>query len=430
MNIYLKVHGCSNNVAEAEMMLGLLKKAGFEAVNTPADASVIILSICSVKRPSINTALKEIEYFSKEYPHKKLIIAGCIPKQLIPIIRETADVSLINTHNIRKIVEVVEETINDNLVEVMAYEKEPKIALPRLRKNKVISIIPISNSCTNQCSFCNTRLIKGSFYSYPVEEIIKEVKESVEQGCREIWITSQDNACYNLDKHDDKEKVLLPELLNKVCRKAGDFRVRVGMMNPKNVLPILDELIEAFKHEKMFKFLHLPVQSGSDRILELMKRGYKAEDFKKIVNRFREAIPEITISTDVIAGFPTETEEEFRQTVELIKEIKPDVLNRSRFWSHEGTEAAKLEQVHGKETKKRSSHITSVFDYVAFENNKKWKNWEGYILIEEKGKDNSFVGRNPSYKPVVVMGEFEVGDKVKVRIRKITVHYLIAEVMQ
>jgi tRNA A37 methylthiotransferase MiaB len=106
------------------------------------------------------------------------------------------------------------------------------------------------------------------------------------------------------------------------------------------------------------------------------------------------------------------------------------VLNRSRFWSHEGTEAAKLEQVHGKETKKRSSHITSVFDYVAFENNKKWKNWEGYILIEEKGKDNSFVGRNPSYKPVVVMGEFEVGDKVKVRIRKITVHYLIAEVMQ
>tara|TARA_Y100000310_G_scaffold327508_1_gene394005 strand:- start:2409 stop:3695 length:1287 start_codon:yes stop_codon:yes gene_type:complete len=428
MNIYLKVHGCSNNVAEAEMMLGLLREADFNLVNTPADASVIILSMCSVKKPSISTALKEIEYFSKEYPHSKLIIAGCIPKQILGDIRKIADVSLINTHNIAKIVEVVEETINDNLVEVMTYEKEPKIALPRLRKNKAISIIPISNSCTNQCSFCNTRLIKGKFYSFPVEEIIREVKESVEQDCREVWITSQDNACYNLDKQD--KKVLLPQLLNKVCRQIGDFRVRVGMMNPKNVLPILDELIEAFKHEKMFKFIHLPVQSGSDRVLKLMKRGYTVEDFKKIVDKFREAIPNITISTDVIAGFPTETEEEFKQTINLINEIKPDVLNRSRFWPHKGTEAAKLKQVHGNETKKRSTYITSVFDYVSFESNKKWKNWEGYILIEEKGKEGSFVGRNPSYKPVVVVGEFEIGDWVKIKISKITVHYLIGEAIQ
>jgi len=427
MNIYLKVHGCSNNIAEAEIMLGLLNKAGFNLVNSPNEASVIILSICSVKRPSINNAIKEIKYFNENYPDKRLIIAGCIPKQLIPIIRDITDASLINTHNITKIVEVVEETINDNIVEALTYGKDIKLSFPRIRKNKIIGIIPISNSCNNYCSFCNTRLIKGSFYSYPLELITREVRRSVNDRCKEIWITSQDNACYNLDNAD---KELLPRLLSEVSSQLGDFKVRVGMMNPKNVLPILDELIEAYKSEKIFKFLHLPVQSGSNRILELMKRGYKVEDFKKIVSRFREAIPGITISTDVIAGFPTETEEEFKQTVELIKEIKPSVLNRSRFWPHKGTEAAKLEQVHGKETKKRSSYITSIFDYIALENNRKWKDWKGYVIIDEKGKDNSLVGRNFAYKPVILKGELELGETVKVKVNETTRYDLRAEVIQ
>ena len=421
-NICVKSFGCSANFAEGEMMKGLLEKADFKMIDDPKKAFLIIMNICTVKGD--DQALKEIRDVMAENPHKKIIIAGCIPSHLPKAIKEIVpDATLVNTHNIQDIVSAVEETIHDNPISLLARSKVAKINFPRVRKNPVVGIVPIASGCIGKCAYCSVKFIKGELFSYPPEMIVDEVRKCVLDRCKEIWITAQDTGCYGADIGTN-----LAELLTKIVEISGDFKIRVGMANPKSVLENIDALIKVFKHPKMFKFLHIPVQSGNDKVLNAMNRPYTVDDFKKIVKKFREEIPEITISTDMICGFPGETEEQFRDSLLLIESIKPDVLNISRFISRPGTKAAEMkEQIPGGETKERSTKMTSTFDWIAFEGNKKWRNWQGDIIIDEVGKDNTFVGRNPAYKPVIVSGNYVLGQAIKVKVTNITKYDLRAE---
>ncbi len=417
--IYFRTFGCSTNFSEAEAMKGLLVTKGrFEITDNEERAFVIIVSICTVKTDTL--ALKEIKRIKENYPEKKVIVAGCIPSHLVREIRKTApDCSMISTHNIKDIVMVVEETINDNPVAVLKHRGDIKINIPKIRRNKIIGIVPISNSCLGNCSYCIVKNIKGNFYSYPEEIIINEINKCLNEGCKEIWVTAQDTGAYGRDINSD-----LTELLKKIVEIDKQFMVRVGMMNIENIRNRVNELVEIYKNKKLFKFLHIPVQSGNNEILKLMKRNYKISEFKEIINKFKKEIPEITISTDIICGFPTETKEQFAESRRLIDEIKPDVLNISRFRARPGTEAERLEQVDGGETKNRSRFLTSAFDWIAFEQNKKWRGWRGTVIIDEKGKDNTWVGRNYCYKPVILHGDLKLGDIVKVEITDITKHDL------
>jgi MiaB-like tRNA modifying enzyme len=248
--------------------------------------------------------------------------------------------------------------------------------------------------------------VKGELFSYPGEKIIEEVSSAVEQGCREIWITSQDNSCYGFDAGGN-----LPELLDSISQINGEFFVRAGMMNPKNVMQILPELIESYKSEKIYKFLHLPVQSGSDDILEKMNRGYIAADFKKIVSTFREAFPGLQLWTDVIAGFPGESETDFLATVELLKDIRPDFVNISKYGVRDSTASAKMKQLPTEIKKERSRTITRLVEEMSLEKNKEWLGWKGDVLITEK-KKNAWLGRNFAYKPIIVNSDKELLGKV------------------
>jgi MiaB-like tRNA modifying enzyme len=421
----MRTFGCAVNLHESEIMAGLLLKAQFELTDNKEEADVVIINICTVKGNT--TSLREIRKTKEEFPYKKLIISGCISKDIIPEIREiTEDATLINTHNLKQIVSAVEETIHDNPIEMMAREDEVKLGFPKKRVNPVIAIIPICSSCNSNCAYCSVKKIKGRLISYPEDKIIEELRSALKDKVKEIWITAQDTASYMLER---SEKSQLPELLQKLTRMPGDFKIRVGMMNPNNAMPIVDEMVEVFKHEKIFKFLHLPVQSGNDEILKKMNRHYTVEDFKKVVERFRRSIPEITLSTDIICGFPTETKEQFLDSVNLVKEIKPAVLNISRFVARPGTVAAKMEQVSGGETKDRSRYITSIFDWIAFESNKQWRNWQGEVLIDEIGKDNTLIARNYAYKPVIVQGNYKLGENVNVKIMNVTKFDLRGEVV-
>ncbi len=401
MRIHIETYGCSANQAESEIMAGLLERAGHELADND-DADIAIINSCIVKEPTEHRLLSRLRQIQS-----KLIITGCGPDGIYEKITEAAPTaSLISTHHVTKIVEVVEGIIEGNRIELLGESREIKLRLPRIRRNPVIGIVPIATGCNSSCSYCCVRNVKGELFSYPGEKIIEEVSSAVEQGCREIWITSQDNSCYGFDAGGN-----LPELLDSISQINGEFFVRAGMMNPKNVMQILPELIESYKSEKIYKFLHLPVQSGSDDILEKMNRGYIAADFKKIVSTFREAFPGLQLWTDVIAGFPGESETDFLAIVELLKDIRPDFVNISKYGVRDSTASAKMKQLPTEIKKERSRTITRLVEEMSLEKNKEWLGWKGDVLITEK-KENAWLGRNFAYKPIIVNSDKELLGKV------------------
>ncbi|MBI4452248.1 tRNA (N(6)-L-threonylcarbamoyladenosine(37)-C(2))-methylthiotransferase [Candidatus Woesearchaeota archaeon] len=422
-----KVHfitqGCSSNLRESEIMMGLLKNSGYEVSHEKNNADANVINICTVKGD--NTALREIRRVKKEHPDKKLIVAGCISESIIPKIKNLDDeISLVNTHNLGKIAAVVENSMNGTVLELLDKKYEQKVNLPSVRKNPVIGIVPILNGCNYFCTFCSTKLVKGKLFSYPMDAIREDVKSHLKAGCKEIWITSNDTGAYMVEQGGRQR---LAELMETILSIPMDFKVRIGMMNPGNTMTMLDELIKIYKHPKMFKFLHIPVQAGSNEVLKAMNRKYSVEDFIKVVEAFRQEIPGITISTDIIVGFPTETGEQFEDSMELLRKIKPDVLNLSRYAAREGTIAAKMKQHSTNELKRRSRLMTKIYRKIAYEKNQKWLGWNGNILIDEKGKFDSWIGRNDYYKPVIVKGDFNLGDKIEAKITNATTFDLRGE---
>ncbi len=262
--------------------------------------------------------------------------------------------------------------------------------------------------------------------SYKPSEIEQRVRQALTSGVKEIWLTSQDTACYGRDVSTH-----LAHLLRTVCEVEGDFLVRVGMMTPNIAMEILDDLVDAYKHDKIFKFLHLPVQSGDNEVLRLMNRLYSVEAFKRIVQSFRKKIPEITIATDVICGFPGESDEAFARTTDLINEVEPDIVNISKFFPRPRTPAMEMKQLASREVKGRSKALAELSRGIAFQRNKGWLHWTGTILVDEEGRDGSWIGRNYAYKPVVVKSnQALLGRFLNVRVRNIFSTYLEAETTQ
>ncbi len=417
MNILVKSYGCSANLSDGEAIKGMLQTADFKIVDeTSEEVAVVILNICTVKGDE--NALKEIKETIEKRKYSYLIIAGCVPKDLIPKIKEMkSGITIINTHNIREIVSAVEETINDNPQTITEPKRKPKILLNKIRDNPLIGIVPISNGCLGRCAYCSVKLIKGKLYSYPPDLVVKEVERCVKDRCKEIWITGQDTAAYGKDNNAENGCKNIADLLQKIVAVNGDFMVRLGMANPNHIKENLDGLITTLKHPKMYKFIHIPVQSGSNKILKAMKRPYTVEDFREIVAKLRQEIPEITIATDVMVGFPGETTEQFYETVKLIQDLEIPVVNISRFAARPDTAAANMkDQVKSEEIKDRSGKMTTAYEFAAFDSNQHWKGWQGEIFINQQGKNGIMIGRNHTYMPVIVLDECKLGDRIKVKI--------------
>ncbi|MFH1276124.1 MAG: tRNA (N(6)-L-threonylcarbamoyladenosine(37)-C(2))-methylthiotransferase [Candidatus Woesearchaeota archaeon] len=414
---FIETYGCSHNFADSEQMAGLLKEAKFEPVDKLDDADIIIINTCTVKGPTENGFFTRLGELKKEHPYKILVIAGCIP-QTDP--EKLKDYSIIGTKSIHHIVEVVEEALNDNIVKLLESGEMPPLNLPKIRKNPIIEIIPISRGCLSACSFCKTKAARGNLQSYPVEDIINVARKAVTQGVKEIWLTSQDTFCYGFDIETN-----LPNLLKEMVKIPGLFKIRVGMGNPIHLMKIKDELLPLLNHEKIFKFIHVPAQSGSNKILKDMKRGNTNEEFLEIVKEIKTIIPEINFATDIIVGYPTETDEDYWETLNLVRKVNPDIINISRFWPRPKTPAAKLKELPGEEVKRRSKIITDIFSNISKMRNERWLNWEGQIIIDEKNTNsnennsgNQWIGRNQSYKPIIVEGDFKLGDIINIKIIK------------
>ena len=417
--IFVEAYGCSASFADSEMISGLILNGGHTLAKNSSESDLNIVVTCSVKDSTANKMMHRI----RSLKSKPLVVAGCLPKaEKSTVEKITEKASLLGPNSLGKTLQVIDSTLRGIRYVALEDSDLSKVGLPKVRLNPVVGIVEISSGCMSECTFCQTKLAKGDLTSYRIGDIVRQVETEISEGCKEIWLTSTDNGCYGFDINTD-----LPTLVKAVSEIPHDFMIRVGMMNPMYMPRIKEELIKSYDSDKVYKFLHIPVQSGSDKILHDMKRGHTVKTVREVIEKAKERFTNFTISTDVIVGFPSETEEDFEKTVDLINEIRPDMVNLSKYSARPGTEAAEWDQIEASEVKKRSKVIFDIINKISLENNQKWIGWKGKVLFDEE-TNAGIKGRNFAYKPVVVKEEIKIGQTRIVEIVDATTRSILGKI--
>jgi len=412
MKICLEVYGCTANKSDASLIMGLLKKNSYETVKNLEDADVLLILTCTVIGTTEQRMLSRLRIFKKT--GKKVIVAGCMasiqPKIIKSIIPEAKLLPAQYSHHII-------DLLKDNKVSFIEKNKTS------ISKNFDGAIAPISiaEGCMLSCSYCITSPARGRLKSFPSDEIVKDVYSALNQGCKEIQLTTQDTGSYGLDINGN-----LGELLQNICKIRGEYRIRIGMMNPYTTLKNLDSIIQGFSDPRIYKFLHLPVQSGDNNILNKMNRKYTIDDFLFIVKKFRDTYPKITISTDIIVGFPTETNDQFKHSIILIKKLNPDIVNITKYSARPYTKAKTMNgRVKTDIVKERSKILTNICMRILKEKNSQHIGRKYNVLIIKKGKNNISIGRTENYKSVFLSEDIDIGLSIPVEITNATTTHLV-----
>jgi len=424
-SFFIKTYGCSHNISDSERMVSLFLNAGYNHANSEKSADLLIVNTCVVKIPTeqkILSYLREIEKLKKP-----IIVAGCMPQSnREKVSKELKNFSMIGTNTINKIVEVAEKALVGKRVVVISNEKEAYKSAD-FQNNPFVKIIPISSGCYESCTYCKTKFSRAHLKSRKIKDIVSEIKQFLKKGIYEFWLTSEDCVAYGQDL-----RVNILDLLKCVEKIKGNFKVRLGMANPKHIYLLRAQIADFFSHtQKFYKFLHIPVQSGNNNILKAMNRKYSVEEFSELIKILRLKNPDLTLSTDIICGFPGETNEQFLDSINLVKDLLFDVLNISRFWPMQGTLAAKMpNQINDIIKAKHSKLARTSFEKFALIRNKIWKNWTGKIFVDEKKARCVFVGRNYAYKPIVVYSKKNLlGKTINVKISEINPLFLKAQIL-
>lgn len=400
--IFFRTFGCSHNVSDSEFMMGLLVKYGYTLVDSIEGCDLCVFNSCTVKNPSQDAAVNLVA--RAEQLGKKIVVTGCVPQadQSIPIFEKA---SLVGVSNIASIVAVVEETLRGNRIVAIGKTSDlPDInSMPKIRRNKLVEIIAISTGCLGQCTYCKTKHARGELGSYPISAIVERVQNAIGEGVKQIWLTSEDLGAYGIDIGTDIVRLL--DAIVEVIEKSNDSNImlRFGMTNPPYMLQHADEVGRILSHPHVFSFLHIPIQSGSDQVLRAMRREYERADFELLVEKLRAIVPSVTIATDIICGFPGETEEDHTETITLIHQHKFPVINISQFYPRPGTPAAHMQRVPTKIAKARSTEVTNVFE--SYTTNETLLGQEidvWFDLAEDGGKHKQSVGHSKNYTKVIV----------------------------
>ncbi|XP_048363979.1 threonylcarbamoyladenosine tRNA methylthiotransferase isoform X2 [Sphaerodactylus townsendi] len=389
-----------------------------------SEADLWLLNSCTVKNPAEDHFRNSIK--KAQEGKKKVVLAGCVP-QAQPRQEYLQGLSIIGVQQIDRVVEVVEETIKGHSVRLLGQKKDngkrlggARLDLPKIRKNPLIEIISINTGCLNACTYCKTKHARGNLASYPIQELVDRAKQSFQEGVCEIWLTSEDTGAYGRDIGTD-----LPTLLWKLVEVIPEgAMLRLGMTNPPYILEHLEEMAKILNHPRVYAFLHVPVQTASDSILMDMKREYCVADFERVVDFLKEKVPGITIATDIICGFPGETDDDFQETMKLVEKYKFPSLFINQFYPRPGTPAAKMHQVPAQIKKQRTKELSSLFhsynpyDHKIGERQK--------VLVTEESFDSKFyVGHNQFYEQVLVPKNPEfMGKMVEVDIYEAGKHFM------
>lgn len=358
--IWVKTYGCSHNTSDAEFMMGQLHEYGYALVSDgeSEDADLWLINSCTVKGPSqsaVGNLLKKARDMDIA-----VVVSGCVPQGQKDA-KELDGVSTLGVTQIDRVVEAVEETLKGNTVKMLKKKELPRLDLPKIRKNPHVEIVPLSTGCLGACTYCKTKHARGELGSYSTDALVNRVRSAVADPLvREIWLSSEDTGAYGRDIQTN-----LPTLLNLLIKELpedGRTMLRVGMTNPPFILEHLDAISEALRHPLCFSYLHVPVQSGSDVVLGNMNREYTRAEFEKVCDTLLESVDGMELATDIIAGFPGETDGDHEETMSLIRKYQFPHCHISQFYPRPGTPAARMKKVPTSIVKQRSREITREVD--------------------------------------------------------------------
>ena len=397
MRAYIKTYGCTLNQADTSIMEGLLANSNIDVIKEGEKADVVLFNTCIVKKPTEQKIFHSIKQAVLQ--KKRIVVAGCMAatrKQQILSIAPNA--TIMTPNNVHMVVDAVKSAAEGRQANFDSKGKVDKSLFLNPREG-IIAKIAVNDGCLSSCSFCETKLARGPLKSFSQELIIGAIKKSAAMGAKEIQLTSQDIGAYGRDKSTN-----IVQLMEKIAKLDGDFKVRIGMLNPEHMSLLGENFIELIKDDKFYKFIHIPLQSGSNRVLSHMGRDYTIEEFNASVEMIRKRIPEATIETDIIVGYPLESLEDFNATQDALSSIKPDVTNISKFSPRPGTPAGAMKQLSSTEVSRRCKDISRQVRALQHKLNQALVGKRFNVVITEN-TDISSNGRTPSYKQVVIPGE-------------------------
>ncbi len=408
MRYYVESYGCTMNRGEGNDLAEDMASLGFDPAPSAEEADVVILNTCTVVETTEKHMLSRISQLRTQ--GKEIVVTGCMAKAQPGRIQ-------IRLPNAPIIAPEEYDDFKQRMLE--RYGIQGCATSVDFGSE---AILPIAQGCLGNCSYCITKLARGDLKSYPPERLLDRFDTFLSRGSKEILITAQDTAAYG---HDTGNR--LPGLMRDMLSRDGEFRLRIGMADPMSVYHVREELTPLMDDERVYRFLHIPVQSGSNPILGAMRRKYTVERFLELVDDLRADVPDISIATDLICGFPGETEEDHELSMDLIRRMRVDTINITRFSSRPGTIAASMEQIHGRIIAKRSAELTELKNATELDVNKGLIGKSYKALATEIGKDGTIL-RTGHYRPVVVRDEVELGKFVNVKVTEARSTYLMGTI--
>ena len=424
--LFIDTLGCQMNKSDTERILGMLSHFGYEPTNDEYEADLLIVNTCAIRQLSADKAYSRLGFWGKIKREKKkqgidikIAICGCVAQlEQKALLKKFPYLDLVfGTHNIYNLPNLLKEIEDKRICDT------PTVAVPEenyniIRNESVNAWLPIMEGCNNFCSYCIVPYTRGRERSREIDVIIKEAKTIISQGFKEITLLGQNVDSYGKNLEG---KPNFAQLLKKLDELEGEFRIRFTSSYPTD---ITDEVIEVVKNAKhVCECFHIPMQSGNDRILKEMNRRYNVEQYREIVQKIRTNIENVTITSDFIAGFPSETEEEFLDTIKMIDELQLDYSNTAAYSPRPITKAGKMVDLFiDEETKKRRLAILNdKVKEASLKSNEKYLNSTLEVLIDEV-KDNVYQGRTRNNKVVHIQDnkEYQIGQFVNVKIDRVS----------
>jgi threonylcarbamoyladenosine tRNA methylthiotransferase CDKAL1 len=400
MKVYIETYGCTANEADSSAIREAIVAAGGVVVDSPGDADAVIVNTCAVTQHTSRAMLKAIG----RHDGRRVIVAGCMAAVQADMLDGCECTDAPGAGPVLR------------LLGLSGGDSMPLTISGRT------AIVKIAEGCRGQCSYCIVRRARGDLHSRPPGDIVAAVRRAVQAGAAEIFLTAQDTGAYGMDIGER-----LPGLIRLISDVPGEFKVRIGMMNPFSIADIVPEMIDALRMPRIYRFAHIPVQSGSDRILGLMNRPYTSQEYAALIGRLRDHIPDITLSTDYIVGFPAESHADFRLTMDNLSICRPLKVNITRFSARPGTPAAAMQEVSGTVKRDRSRALTALHHEITSAYMRAAAGSVRRVLVTEKGKPGTVVARDDSYNMVVIPEDLPLGTVASAEITGSGTTYMIGK---